>query len=87
MTRANYRGSQRGHYARTHKDEAEEDVTLTGCTIGRDSPSGKAILVTIPDHGEMWMPISQIRRMDRTTTKGNDTLVISAWIAREKGLT
>lgn len=83
MTRANHRGSQRGHYVRGHEAE-EPDVTLTGCTIGRDTE--KAVLVDVPEKGEMWMPLSQIRRMTRTTSKGQDTLVISAWIAREKGL-
>jgi len=84
MTRANHRGSQRGHYAK-HHGKAEEPVKIEGCTIGRDSASGKAVLVEI-DGTQHWLPYSQINKITRTTSKGCDSLEITAWIAREKGL-
>lgn len=71
---------QKGAYVRGNS----EKVTLKGVTIGKETE--KAVLVTI-NGKEHWMPLSQITSITRTKTAGGDTIVVSAWIAKEKGLT
>lgn len=79
--------SQRGEFTKNH--ESEPDVTLNNVTIGQESPSGKAIRVTVKDQpAPIWMPLSQIKSMVRAGPgiACKDTMVITAWIAKEKGL-
>lgn len=71
---------QKGAYVRG----GSEKVTIEGVTIGRETD--KAVLVTI-EGKEVWIPISQIVSMTRTKTEGGDTIVVSEWIAKTKGLT
>lgn len=85
MTRARSysRSSQRAEFVKGSRPE-EPDVTLDGITLGRETE--KAVLVTMKDGQDMWMPLSQVRRMTKTKREGEDSMVISAWIAKEKGL-
>lgn len=47
----------------------------------------KAVLCAIPEHGEQWIPRSQIAEESEVQDEGDTgTLVVSAWIAKEKGL-
>lgn len=85
MARADYsrirhRGTQRSEYV---KHNSGPDVTLTGLTILRDSD--KAILVQMEDGKELWLPLSQVKEIHRTKEKGADSVVISDWIAKQKG--
>ena len=46
-----------------------------------------AVLVTDDDSGEeIWFPLSQVESMHRDKN-GTGTIVVSDWIARQKGLT
>lgn len=73
-------GGQKAAYVRHH---GGENVVLTGVTLGKETE--KAILVTI-EGVDYWMPLSQVTSMKRTDKKGEDEIVVSAWIAKEKGL-
>jgi hypothetical protein len=59
------------------------EVTLENVTLGKETD--KAILATIngEDH---WIPHSQITKIERSPNKGCDKLVVSLWIAQQKGL-
>lgn len=49
--------------------------------------SGKAVLVHLPDGREEWFPVSQIDDESEVWNDDTDgTLIISRWIAQEKGL-
>lgn len=71
--------SQRGSYIRGNTGE----VTLENVTLGKETE--KAILATVngEDH---WIPLSQISKIERSPNKGEDKLVVSLWIAEQKGL-
>lgn len=71
--------SQKANYARG----TSEKVTLENVTLGKETD--KAILVTI-EGADHWMPLSQVHEIHRSKDKGCDTIVVSAWIAKEKGL-
>ena len=71
--------TQRANYARG----TSEQVTLENVTLGRETD--KAILATIDDT-DYWIPLSQVHKIERSPNKGCDKLVVSAWIAKEKGL-
>ena len=65
----------------------EPDVTLSGVTLGRETE--KAVLVTVKDQKDpVWMPLSQVKNMTRAGPgiPGKDTITITPWIAKEKGL-
>lgn len=68
--------SQKGNFARGNS----EKVTIENVTLGKETD--KAILVTIggTDH---WMPLSQVHEIHRTTPA---SIVVSEWIAKQKGL-
>lgn len=78
MTRARsyskYMGGQKARFVGADT----ETHTLTGVNIMRDQD--KAILVEIAADVEIWLPKSQIKSID------GDTIVITGWIARKKGL-
>lgn len=47
----------------------------------------KALLVAVPDHGEVWFPQSQIDDRSDVYREGDEgDLWISQWIAEQKGL-
>lgn len=63
-----------------------ETCTFSGCTVEKDT--GKAILVKCPDWEKpLWIPKSQIdedSEVYEADTAGD--LVISQWLAEQKGL-
>lgn len=63
----------------------EETVTLEVKFLG-DSP--KAVLIVDKETGEeLWLPLSQIHEMHRPKGGiGEGSIVMSEWIARQKGL-
>lgn len=65
------------------KRGAEELVTLEGI---KRRESDKAVLVVVEDTGEeVWFPLSQVDSM-HFDGKGHGKIVVTAWIARQKGL-
>ena len=67
------------------KHHGGEKVHLTGLTIQRDTAN--AILVKMPNTGEeIWFPLSQVDKIVRSPNKGEDELIVSDWIAKQKGL-
>lgn len=79
MTRATRRHGERN--ASFVKHNSGEKVTLTGCKVKRET--AKAILVDIAG-AEHWLPLSQIH--DREAGPEGERIVVSQWIAKEKGL-
>jgi hypothetical protein len=62
-----------------------EPVEFEGCSCEVESTS--AILVEIPEHGELWIPKSQVHDDSEVYKKGTEgKLVITAWLATQKGL-
>jgi len=60
------------------------DVTLQEVTLGRETD--KAILVTVKDREDpLWMPLSQVKKITRAG-EGKDSITVTAWIAKQKGL-
>ena len=56
-------------------------------TCTRKAETGAAVLIV--DHAtgeEVWIPLSQVHEM-HFNQKGEGTIVITAWIAKKKGLT
>ncbi len=51
--------------------------------------SREALLVATEDHGEQWIPFSQIHEdsaVDEDATEGDkDELVVTQWLAEERG--
>jgi hypothetical protein len=66
--------------------EREDDVSVPGVTAMR--ASAKAIQVRVPGRDELlWIPRGQVREGSEVREDGDHgTLVISGWIAGEKGL-
>lgn len=65
----------------------EPDVTLNDVTLGRETD--KAIHVTVKELiAPVWMPLSQVKKMVRAGPgiAGKDSITITAWIAKQKGL-
>lgn len=59
-------------------------LAIEHCTVKRETE--KALLVNIDDTEEVWIPKSQIDDDSEVRKAGDSgTLVISDWIAREKG--
>lgn len=61
--------------------------------IGDESSSGKAISITVhPDYGldgndaKMWIPLSQVHEIVRDDKQGGAYLMVTPWIASQKGL-
>lgn len=73
--------NQRAAYAKGLKSES---VTFEGVTLVRETE--KAILVTFPEEGELWIPLSQVHKLERSKVKGGDKITVSQWIAEQKGL-
>ena len=72
---------QRGEFVR---GAAEPDVTLQGVTLGRETE--KAVLITVKDREDpLWMPLSQVKKITRAG-EGKDSITVTAWIAKQKGL-
>lgn len=60
-------------------------VVLDDVFISADTP--KAILCDIPGHGEIWIPRSQLRKANEVQEYGDfGRLVITTWLAKQKGL-
>lgn len=66
-----------------HRDGSER-VELEGITLGKET--AKAIMITTAEGEDIWIPISQVHQIVRTKEKGADRLVVSKWIAEQKGL-
>lgn len=87
MTRARYdptkehrgRSSQKGNYARG----TSEKVLIENVVIGKETE--KAMFVTIAGAG-LWMPLSQVHEIHRATADKQASIVVSEWIAKQKGL-
>lgn len=55
------------------------------CYFGHDT--GNAVQITDPATGELhWIPLSQVLEMHKDKM-GHGTIVMTAWIARQKGIT
>lgn len=68
-------------------DDTEEPVRLDDCTILRESNSGDALQVDVAGDVD-WFPKSQIVHDESITEVGEEgTLVITAWLAKQRGLT
>lgn len=82
MTRARYSGprTKKAAFTRGHS----EKVRIEGVTLGKETD--KAILVTLEGGEEHWFPLSQIHEIHRSSDKGGDAIVVSEWIAKQKGL-
>ena len=63
---------------------SHELYTLTECQITRETDA--AVLVS--KNGEQyWIPFSQIEKMTRDSkSQCNDSVTMTAWIAKQKGL-
>lgn len=58
---------------------------VPGCRVVR--ATAKALLVAVPDHGEVWFPQGQIDDRSDVYREGDEgDLWISQWIAEQKGL-
>lgn len=71
--------------ARGIRSEKTPDVTIYNVSVLRESE--KAILIKTKSEEEIWLPKSQLREGGTANKKGDTgTVVMSAWIAGEKGL-
>lgn len=60
-------------------------VTITGVTIGNDSKSGAAYLVTdFEDGKDRWVPYSVTERRTLSKVKACDSIYVQAWWARKE---
>jgi hypothetical protein len=86
VTRANYTGAryQSGQRGKFVKHNSGPDVTLKEITILHTSD--KAIHIELKGGETMWLPLSQLKEIHRTNQKGEDWVVMSGWIAKQKGL-
>lgn len=65
-------------------EDRGDDVTLEGVTATAES--AKALCVELNDDTEAWVPKSQITDDSEVYAKGHQgRLVITRWLAREKG--
>jgi hypothetical protein len=66
--------------------EAEPDVTVDNCVVMKET--ARALLVAVPGAAEhLWFPKGQIRDSSECKNDGDrGKLVISEWIANQKGL-
>jgi hypothetical protein len=65
--------------------QAEPDVTLSGVTLGRETEN--AVLVTVKDQKDpIWMPLSQVTKITKAGGAMADSITVTAWIAKQKGL-
>lgn len=63
----------------------DQYVRISGLTIGNDSQSGLAFSCDI-DGETVWVPYSQCRSRDiNKKVKGEDAIVIAAWLAEKNG--
>ena len=79
MRRDRSRDSARGKYAIA----TSEKVIFENVTLGKETE--KAILVTIKGK-EVWMPLSQVHEIHREPDGKTGSIVVSAWIAKQKEL-
>ena len=70
---------QKGAHARG----ADRLITLHDLTI--EKRTDKALLVNVAGN-PVWVPKSQIRDVDEAQGDGKVTMVVTEWIAKEKGL-
>lgn len=67
------------------RSEKSGDVTVYGVTVTRESE--KALLIQTKGGEEIWLPKSQLKAGGTVSKKGDSgTIVMSRWIAGEKGL-
>jgi hypothetical protein len=66
-----------------HHSQTGDRFTIENCTIERETE--RAILVSHDDTA-YWIPLSQVHEIHRTKQKGADSIVMSGWIADQKGL-
>ena len=73
--------------SRGYRDEFEEDETVEIEDVCVKAESDKAILVQFDDLDEIWIPKSQLAERSEVKAEGDSgTLVISRWIAEQKGI-
>ena len=60
-----------------------KELFTLDCSIVRETDN--AILVRTDEGDEVWLPLSQVDQI-RRPAKGADTVVMTAWIAKMKGL-
>jgi hypothetical protein len=65
----------------SRRDELYE---IQNCTIV--SETDLAIKVALSDGETMWLPLSQVEEIHRAKQLNEDRLVVTRWIARQKGL-
>lgn len=57
-----------------------------GTVCLRKSSSGKAILVDIPEVGEVWVPLSLVHDDSEVYDEGHEgTLIVQEWFAEQEG--
>lgn len=65
--------------------ETQEPVEFEDAWCKRET--AKALLVFIPDHGEKWIPKSQVHDDSEVYQDGDrGKIVVSAWFAEKEGL-
>jgi hypothetical protein len=65
----------------SRRDELYE---IEHCTIMAETD--QAIKVALSDGETMWLPLSQVEEIHRSKQLNEDRLVVTRWIARQKGL-
>jgi hypothetical protein len=64
-----------------------DQIFIEDCKVIKESDSGKALLINIPDSGKQWVPKSAITD-DSDIWKPNQepgTLAVYTWLAEKKG--
>lgn len=80
MDRYGGKRTQKAAFTRGHS----EKVTLENVKIGRETD--KAIYVELTSGEGHWMPLSQVHEIHRATEDKPASIVVSEWIAKQKGL-
>lgn len=52
----------------------------------RLTETDNAVLIEDEIHGKLWIPLSQVEEMHFDTKTHEGTIVMKAWIAKQKGL-
>lgn len=62
------------------------EVTISGTTIGDDSKSGLAFLITTKDGEDNWIPYSVCSGRTISGHRGGDSITVAAWFAEKEEL-
>jgi hypothetical protein len=72
---------------RGFRDEDDGDAFVTIDNVKCIAVTKAAILCVVPDHGEQWIPQSQVSDDSEVFALGNTgKLVVTGWFARKSGL-